>query len=265
MSAGIDISAGKTITLRLDRNTDPSAIPVTDTLGMTTLELLHAWPSASAIEVRLDGALLSKGTGYTMEGSSLTVPSIGLGSQRTLTIKMPTSIPSNLLSNAGFESVNTNGTVPGWSQMTLSGGSARYESNPMQSHSGERSLRIKDPTPGAAPYICAWNSDAVTSGIQAGKNYIFHASYRTRMLKGTSVRAAIYWLDSNGNLLETSLSSVEDAVGYSTHGWTPLSFEAVAPAGTASAVVSLQTVGGAGSQAKGSVWFDDVSLSGVSP
>jgi hypothetical protein len=267
--AGIDIGAGKTVTLRLDTNTDPSAMPVADMLGMTTLELVHAWPSVSGIEVRLDGALLAEGVDYSLQGALLGVSSIALDRQRTLTIVMPESLPPNLLSNASFESIGPDGTVPGWRTATLSGGSARLESNRMQSHSGERSLRIKDPAPAASPYICAWESDPVTAGIEAGGRYAFRAFYRTRMLAGASVGTAIYWYDSVGNLVGTDVSPLETPLGYSTHGWVPLSFEAQAPAGAVSAVVSLHGVGGVGSQAKGSVWFDDATLypaeNGVSP
>lgn len=260
--AGLEIPAGGTMTLRLDADTDPSAMPVTDMLGETSLELVHAWPVG--VEVRLDGTPLAQGAGYTLNGSVLTVPSIALDRQRTLTISMPAQqLPANLLSNAGFESVNPDGTVPGWSASTLSGGSARLESNAMQSHGGGRSVRIKDPAPAASPYVCAWNSAPV--GVVAGTTYALHVSYRTRMLKGASAGAAINWYDASGNPLGTSASPLEAAQGYSTHFWRPLYLAATAPAGAASAVVSLRTVGDGGAGARGSVWFDDASLTGVSP
>lgn len=265
VDAGIDIGAGKTVTLRLDAETGPSLMPVADRLGMISLELVHAWPAEAGMAVKLDGAPLVEGTGYSLQGASLFVPTIALNHQRTLTITMAATLPQNLLSNAGFESVNPDGSVPGWSPVTLSGGTARLESTPMQSHGGGRSLRIKDPAPTASPYACAWNSARVTSGIDAGGRYKFLVSYRTRMLKGASVGAAIYWYDSSGNLVGTSTSTREAATSYSTHNWKPLSFEAIAPSGAVSAVVSLQTIGESGSGAMGSAWFDDASLTGVSP
>ncbi|MEW6554122.1 MAG: hypothetical protein AB1384_07535 [Actinomycetota bacterium] len=263
-AAGADIGAGETVTLRLDSNTDPSAIPVTDVLGRTDLELLHAWPPVSGLEVRLDGAQLVEGSGYTLQGASLSIPSIALDRQRTVTVTMPASLPPNLLSNASFEDVNADGTLPGWSPLALPGGSVSYEANRMQSHSGERSLRIKDPAFSTPPYICAWNS-AMASGIEPGKGYRLHVSCRTRMFKGASIGAAIYWYDASGNQVGTSPSPLETTQGYSTHGWTPLSCEAFAPAGAAYAVVSLQTVGAVGAAAKGSVWFDDAFLYEVNP
>lgn len=265
MDAGLDVSAGRTLTLRLDTNTDPSAMPVVDMLGRTDLELLHAWPPGGISEVRLDGVPLMEGTGYTLGGASLRVPAIALDRQRTLTIAMRAKLPQNLLSNAGFESVDPGGIVPGWSAVRLSGGTGRLESNRMQSHSGGRSLRIKDPAPATAPYVCAWNSAPVTGGIEAGRAYAFHVSYRTRMLKGASVGASVYWYDASGNLVGRSDSPRETALAYSTHGWEPLFFESVAPSGAVSAVVSLHTVGGGGAGAKGSVWFDDAFLYRVSP
>ena len=260
MDAGVDIGAGKTVTITLDANTAPSAMPVADTLGRIDLELLHAWPPVSGLQVRLDGNPLLEGAGYFLEGASLRVPSITLSQPRTLTIELPAVAPSNLLANPSFEDVNPDGTVPGWSPVTLSGGSARLEANRMQSHTGERSLRIKDPAPDASPYICAWTSQPVTSGITENESYAFFASYRTRMLRGASIRAAIYWYGPSGNLVGTSLSPGETPQGYSTHAWVPLGFEAQAPAGAVSAVVQLETIKDPAAQAGGSVWFDDAIL-----
>jgi len=260
MDAGIDIGAGQTVTLYLDANTDPSAIPVADLLGGTDLDLMHAWPPASGMQVRLDGSLLEEGSGYFLDGSSLRVPSIALGQQRTLTVEMPAEPPPNLLPNPDFESVDADGSVPGWSPVTLSGGSARLEANGMQSHSGERSLRIKDPAPGDPPYICAWKSQPVTGGITENESYAFSAAYRTRMFRGASLRAAIYWYGPSGDLLGTSISPEETPQGYSTCAWSYLDFEAQAPSGAVAAVVQLETVGSPSVQAGGSVWFDDVFL-----
>ena len=260
MEAGVDIGAGKTVTVRLDTATDPSAMPVVDKLVGTNLELLHAWPSVSGLEVKLDGVLLAAGTGYSRAGASLRIPSITLGKQRTLTVELPAGLPSNLLFNSSFESVNLDGTVPGWSPVTLSGGTARCEANRMQSHTGDRSVRIKDPAPGASPYICAWKSQPVTEGIKEKKQYALYTSYRTRMFRGASVQAAIYWYDLSGNLVGTSASLPETPQGYSTHAWVPLSFEAPAPAGAVSAVVQLETVKNPAAQSGGSVWFDDAIL-----
>ena len=161
MDAGVDIEAGKTVTVNLDTDTDPSAMPVVDALGRTDLELMHAWPPAAGMEVRLDGTLLVEGSDYFLKGPSLRVPAIALDQQRTLTGEQPTVLPSNLLANASAESVNPDGTVPGWSPVTLSGGGATFEADPRQSHTGGRSLRIKNPAPGASPYICAWASEPV--------------------------------------------------------------------------------------------------------
>ena len=260
MDAGVDIGAGRTVTLRLDADTDPSAMPVADVLGRTDLELLHAWLPAGVAEVRLDGALLVEGTDYSLDGACLRVPTIALDRQRVLTVTLAAELPANLLSNAGFEDVNADGSLPGWSPVTSSGGTARLESNRMQSHSGGRSLRIKDPAPAASPYICAWKSEPVTAGIEAGKRFVFNAFYRTRMLRGASVRAVIYWYGDSGELLGTSESAGETPAGYSTHGWVPLSLEVQSPPGAVSAVVQLETVKDPASQAGGSVWFDDVSL-----
>ncbi len=260
MGAGVDIGAGKTVTVRLDTSTDPSAMPVVDKLGRTDLELLHAWPPTSDLKLKLDGVLLTEGTGYFRAGASLRVPSIALDRQRTLTVEMTAGLPANLLTNPGFESANPDGTVPGWSPVSLSGGTVRCEANRMQSHSGGRSVRIKDPAPAASPYICAWKSTPVTAGISENMRYAFYASYRTRAFRGASVRASVYWYGASGNLLGTSVSPGETPQGYSTHGWTPLSLEARAPAGAVSAVVQLETAGNPATRAGGSVWFDNAVL-----
>jgi poly(3-hydroxybutyrate) depolymerase len=257
---GISIGPGETVTVRLDTNTDPSAMPVVDKLKMTELELVHAWPAAGGLEVRLDGTLLQEGVGYFLEGASLRVPSIAMNQQRVLSVKMPAALPSNLLANGDFENVNPDGTVPGWNGVSLSGGTVRLEANRMQSHTGEYSLRVKEPKPASSPYICGWESDPVVSGIHGGNSYTFHASYRTRVFKGASVRASIYWYDVSGNPLGSSASPAETPSGYSTHGWVPIAFEAQAPAGAVSATVRLETVAGAAAQATGSVWFDDAVL-----
>ncbi len=259
MDAGVDIGAGKTVTINLDTDTDPSAIPVVDTLGRTDLELMYAWPPVSGMEVRLDGTLLVEGSGYFLEGPSLRVPAVALSQQRVLTVELPSGLPTNMLANASAESVNPDGTVPGWSPVTLSGGGATFEANLMQSHTGERSLRIKNPAPGTSPYICAWASQPV-SGITGNGSYAFFTSYRTRMLRGASVRAVIYWYGPSGNPVGTSISPGETAQGYSTHGWSYLGFGAQAPPDAVSAVVQLETVKDPAAQAGGSVWFDDAIL-----
>ena len=259
MRAGMDGGAGKTITVNLDAATDPSAMPVIDVLGSTSLNLLDAWPPV-ALQVRLDGVLLQEGVEYTRDGVSLRVPSVALGSRRVLSVTIPATLPGNLLANAGFEGANPDGSVAGWIPVTDTGGSARYERNGLQSHTGTYSLRIKDPAPAGSPYVAAWSSQPVTSGIVAGKRYRFYVSYKTRMFEGGSLRAAINWYNASGDLLGSSQVPLEAPAGYSNHGWYQAFLEAQAPAGSAACTVRLETVSDPAGQAGGSVFFDDAAL-----
>ncbi len=257
-AAGVTAGAGQTVTLTLDAATDPSLMPVTDTLGSTSLRLLHDWPvgPGSAIAVSLDGAVLVKGTGYTWDGAALVVPSItlgGSGTARTLTVTMPAATPANLLANPGFE------TADAWAT-NLASGSASFERSTTESHTGGCSARVKNPGPFNSPYVTSWDQ-AVTTGITGGKSYRFNASYRTRMLHGAAVRAELEWYNSAGTLLATASTPAETlgTSGYSTHGWYTVSMETAAPAGAARCRVRLETVG-TGGQATGSVFFDDAAL-----
>lgn len=215
-------------------------MPVTDVLGSTRLNLLNAWPPVP-LQIRLDGTLLQEGVGYTRDGASLRVPSVTLGSRRVLSVTIPATLPGNLLANPGFEAVNPEGSVQGWAPVTDTGGSARYERNGLQSHAGTYSLRIKDPAPAGSPYVAAWSSQPVTSGIVAGKRYRFYVSYKTRMFKGGSLRAVINWYDASGGLLGSSQVPLEAPVGYSNHDWYPASLEMQAPAGSAASMTPPYT------------------------
>jgi len=257
--AGLALEPGSTVTVRLDTDTDPSAVPVADKLGRTDLVLVHAWPAVPGMRVRLDGALLTPGVDYGLEGVRLRVPGIVLGRQRTLTLELPSQAQANLLPNPGFEEVNPDGSVPGWKQVVLSGGSVRLEDHDKMSHAGVRSLRVKDPAPAGSPYTCGWRSERL-AGVQAGAGYALTGSYRTRLLRGASVRVSVYWYGASGNLLATGTAVVEEAAGYSTHDWAPFHLRVQAPAGAVAAEVGLETVGATGTSGKGSVWFDDVQL-----
>ncbi|MGQ9476040.1 MAG: hypothetical protein ACUVSI_08090 [Actinomycetota bacterium] len=257
--AGVSLEPGKTLTVRLDTNTDPSAIPVVDQLGRTDLVLVHAWASVPGLKVKLDGTTLTPGAGYVLEGARLLVPSISLGTQRVLTLELPSQAQTNLLVNPGFEAVNPDGSVPGWSRLVLSGGTARMENHAKMSHGGSRSLRIKDPSSTDTPYTCSWRSDRV-AGVQAGADYALTGFYRTRLFHNASVRVSVYWYGSSGNLLGTGTGILEASSIYSTHGWAPFHLQARAPVGAVAAEVGLETVGGTGTAGSGSVWFDDVTL-----
>lgn len=253
----LDTGAGKTITVRLDTNLAPVNKPVSDVLGQTSLVMTHAWPNPSGIRVRLDGVLLTAGNGYAWQDQTLTVPGISLSAARVLTIESPAGVAPNLLANPSFETANADGSPSGWASAVEAGGTARCERNVMQSHTGGASLRTKDPAPGS-PYLCGW-SQAV-SGITAGRQYALSCFYKTRMLKGASVRMEIVWLNSSGGTISTSISTaVSDAV-YSNRDWAQLYLKAQAPTGAASARVRLQTVGSSAGAGSGSVFFDDASL-----
>ncbi len=255
--AGISLEPGGTVSVRLDTHTDPSAIPVVDRLGRTDLVLVHAWPAVPGMVVKMDGRELKPGEDYTLEGLRLAVPGIPLDRERVLTLELPSQVVEDPLPNPGFEAVNADGSVPGWNRVLPSGGTARLESHDRQSHSGVRALRIKDPVPGA-DRACGWRSERVA--VQGGTSYALTGFYRTRLLKGVSVRVSIYWYGPGGSLIGTSAGELERPSGYSTHDWTPLHLRASAPAGAVSAEVGLETVGVSGTPGAGSVWFDDVAL-----
>lgn len=256
---GLDCGAGKTITVNLDADVSPVNMPVNDVYKQTTLNLTHTWPNPAGVTVKLDGTTLVSGTGYTWQNQTLTVPGIPLTSAHVLTIVSPSTVAANLLSNPGFETTNSDGSVTGWTSTLETGGSARCERNVMQSHAGDASLRIKDPAPGGSSYLANWNSQTV-SGIKAGKNYALSVFVKTRMLKGAAVRMQITWLNSSGGTISVSTSSSLSDSGYSNLDWSQLYLKALAPTGAVSAKVKLQTVGSSAGAGTGSVFFDDASL-----
>lgn len=257
--AGVRLEPGKTLTVRLDTNTDPSAISVADRLGKTDLILVHAWPAVPGMAVRLDGKELTPGLDCFPEGLRLRVPGIVLDGQRMLTLELPLQFSANLLANSGFETVNPDGSLPGWSPFFLPGGSTRLEAYAKQSHGGDRSLRIKDPDSDDSGRNCGWRSDPVAD-IQAGADYVLTGFYRTRLLRDASVQVAMYWYGPSGSLLGTSTVNVETPSGYSTHDWSPFHLQVRAPAGAVSLVVGLEAGSPGDTAGKGSVWFDDVIL-----
>ncbi len=251
MQAGLAVEKGKTLTVQLSNATGPHVMPVNDVRGKTTLRLVHAWPAASHLTVKLDGAILAEGVGYNREGAALVFKDLATTTTRTLTIEVSASAPAGLLANAGFEEGEAGAYPTGW----LPGnGGALYGAYDQASHSGNRSARIKSNGNGGS-----WESGPVS--VEAGKSYNLYAFARTRLLKGASLQMSIEWLDSSGNAVGQS-ASPSSAINndFARLEWDPLALKATAPAGAASAKVSLRLVNGSGGNLAGSAWFDDVVL-----
>lgn len=250
MQAGLALEAGRTLTVQLSNASGPHVIPVNDVRGRTTLRLVHAWPAASRLTVKLDGAPLAEGVGYKRHGAALVFEDLATTAARTLTIEVSEKAPSGLLANAGFEDGEAGAPPAGW----LPGNDcALYSAYDQASHSGNRSARIKSGGNGGS-----WESDAVK--VTAGMAYNLYAFARTRLLKGATLDMSIKWLNKWGSLIgETSLTQAVKN-DFARLEWDPLYMEAIAPEEAVSAKVSLKVSGPAVGQAAGSAWFDDVIL-----
>lgn len=246
MQAGLALQAGKTITVRLSNESGPHILPVNDVRGKTTLRLVHAWPAASRLTVKLDGTAIA----YQRDGAALVFAELDTKAAHTLTIEVSSETPAALLANAGFEE-GESGSVTGWTPGT---DGALYSAYDQASHTGGRSVRVKNP--GA---LSSWESDPVS--VASGKKYNLYAFARTRLLKGSTLQMRIQWLDSSGNPVGQG-NSTSRAINsdFARLEWEPLCMEATAPSGAVSAKVSLRVSGPSGGQAAGSAWFDDVVL-----
>ena len=88
--------------------------------------------------------------------------------------------------------------------------------------------------------------------VQPGQKWHAEAWAKGQNATGTS-EIALSWFDANDRWLGQT-SSKRVAAG--TTGWTKLTVTATAPAGAASVQLHLKS-----GDNKGSVWFDDVTLS----
>ncbi len=255
---GLDNGAGKTLRFDLDDDTSPNVFPIADTTGSVTLELAGAWRAVSGYEVRLDGALLSPGTGYTVEGARMVVPAVPVAGGHVLTISVPRDCPSNLAPDPGAEE-GAGGLPAAWKGQGADA-QASFLWEDLEAHRGSRSLRVKDASFVSAGGRAFWSSRLVP--VEAGRDYLLTSFLKTRMLRGAQPGLGVAWYDAAGKLLSTTWTSQSATEGYCLNrGWTPLSLQATAPPGSAGALLLVGLEGEAAGKASGSAWFDDLSFS----
>ncbi|MBN1288165.1 MAG: prolyl oligopeptidase family serine peptidase [Actinobacteria bacterium] len=270
----LDLSDESTITITVDNDTQPEAEAVTDTVTETDLELVGEWYPLLSYTVTKNGNPVTP----TVTGTKITIPDVSTTSDSTITVTIPTGHDdANILSgyDPGFENETgqwlpfEHNDPPG----TLSG---IYDVNTMEclSHSGSRSLRIKDCTPTTSALMAQWVLDPkIDDGIDANKSYSFSAFVKTRVLNSNSrvyengkysenpaynsyVGICLVWYDESNNFVGWSTGPGIKG----TNEWTPMEIQATSPA-TADKVQPVLFVVNHDDQGfSGSVWFDDVAL-----
>ncbi len=258
---GLDNGAGKTLTFKADNNTAPNVFDITDTTGALALELDGAWPAQSGYTVALDGTTLQQGTGYTVTPGSITVNSMTMSGSHTLTVTVPGSVPTNLLSNPGAETADSNSGAANWSSTVSAGSSATFSWDDQEQHTGNRSLRVKDAQLSGTTGSALWTSDQVS--VTAGDTYNLVASAKSRMLRSNYLGVGIAWYEADGTLLSTTWSptAITSGNAAATRDWTQLKATGQAPAGSSYARIVAGAGGGSPSGPNGSAWFDDFCLS----
>jgi pimeloyl-ACP methyl ester carboxylesterase len=256
---GLNVGAGKTVTFNLDDVTSPNVFTITDKTGALALELLGAWTATSGYVVKVDGSTLTLGSGYTIDGSSLVVPSLAVRGGHTLTITTPSSLPANLTPNPGAETDVGSGAPANWTTEVSGGGSFSSIWDDLQMHGGARSLRVKDANLYSAGGRAVWRSD--TFAVTPFKAYQLTSFIKARELKGANQGIGITWYDSSKRQLSTTwveAPGTSDAALNSD--WSSLLIKASAPYNGYYASIILGVEGDSASQTSGSAFFDDVSF-----
>lgn len=252
---GISNEQGKTLSFSIDDDTSPNVTTITDTTGKVDLNLNGIWRGdPSKYTVLLNGAPFP----FSLAPNRMTIPGVPTsGGRRSLTVTVASSLPANLVSNPGIETLS-GGSPAGW---TSSGtGSAGFSVDPDQFNTGIRSLRIRNAqlNNGSA----AWNSAAISTS--PGRRYNLVASVKARLLRCDYAGIGLQWYNSAGNLIGTTWSSsVLSSNASTTAEWEQVHVAGTAPSGAASVKVVAGLNGNSPSDGKtnGSVWFDDFSLS----
>lgn len=255
---GMNIQPGARLTFRLDDDPSPMATPVVDGLRKTTLRLAGPWRYPESLVVTFDGARLTHGSGYRFENGWLVVPDLATSRSHELTITLPAALPTNLLSNPGFEEV-TGGMPDGWATESSGSVNASGQLDDLARHGGRLSARVKGASfSGSGGYW--WKSGRVT--VKANATYELSGFLKARMFKGGEVKVSINWYDLAGRLLGKAQSPSLVEVGrWNQFEWAPFHLQATAPIGATQAVVYVGVESSSAVNAYGSVWFDDLFLS----
>jgi hypothetical protein len=256
---GLDCGAGKTMTFNLDDDTSPNVFPIADTTGSLDLELVGAWTDPSAYQLTLDGAPLSQGVHYTIDGLLLVLPDLSTPGGHVLVVEVPSSLPANMVPNPDVENVVFGGFPANWTGEVYNGGTAQFLWDDLEAHDGGRSLRIKDADLTGANAVAHWRSDAMV--VTATEEYLLGAHTKARLLNRAEVKLGIAWYDSSDSLIGVDWSdTLNQPEETCNDNWTPLSVRATAPPGSSSARIIAGVVGTSPVQTAGSAWFDDFSF-----
>ncbi|MEW6554526.1 MAG: hypothetical protein AB1384_09595 [Actinomycetota bacterium] len=256
---GLDVGAGKTVTFSLDDNTAPNVFTIADSTGALDLELLGAWTAASGYVVKVDGSTLSLGSGYTIDGPSLVVPSLAVRGGHTLTITTPSSLPANLAPNPGVETDTGGGTPAGWTAEVQGGGSFAPLWDDLQMHGGTRSLRVKDANLYSNGGRALWRSD--TFAVTPLKAYQLTSFVKARELRRANPGIGITWYDYSKRQLSTTwLEAPGTGDAALNSDWSSLCIKASAPYNGYYASIVLGVEVDSAGPTGGSAFFDDVSF-----
>jgi pimeloyl-ACP methyl ester carboxylesterase len=254
---GLDNGAGKTVSFTLDDITSPNVFNITDNTGALRLELLGNWTATSNYTVRLDGSTL--GSGYSIEGSSLVLPSLAVRGGHTLTITTPSTLPSNQAPNPGAETDAGGGLPASWTGEVQGGGTFSTLWDDLQMHAGARSLRVKDANLYSTGGRAVWRSS--TFSVSPSRQYLLSAFTKARMLKGANQGIGITWYNYLRQPVSTTWVESPGTAGAALNReWSPLYLTASAPYNGYYASIIVGVEGDSSGQTSGSAFFDDISF-----
>ena len=207
------------------------------------------------------------------DASLVAAPNIGANQTYTMEVdsvsieRINTAYSSNLLTNGSFESVSS-GSPGNWTQFNNAFDEIDNPAVPAQD--GDWTLKTFGPFKGSTDASGAFQE--VTTGITPGKEYsasVYAWSDSIDTIEGSDNFAQIVltFEDSLGNVLDEKSTPIYDGRDglLTTPGvqdaWNQFTVEGLAPAGTASAVVSLFFIQIVDPTAgPGAIWFDNASL-----
>ncbi|MBN1288164.1 MAG: prolyl oligopeptidase family serine peptidase [Actinobacteria bacterium] len=259
---GLGNGAGTTITFSVDTDIAPNVFPIIDNTGAFALDLYGPWIAASGYTVKVDGTTMVQDNDYEFSGNLLTVNNVVATGGHTLTIQVPDTIPANLVLNPGAE-VETAGTAANWSGELSGGATAEFSWDTGETHTGSRSLRIKNVNSPAEASGAVWISDPVE--VTEGGNYQLSSFVKARMFRGDFLGIGVNWYDSSGTLLETVWSdTLRGNTNAANLDWMPVLVSGTAPAGSKTArIVAGTKKKSSGGSVTGSAWFDDFSFTEI--
>jgi hypothetical protein len=209
--------------------------------------------------VKVDGNTLAPGSGYSINGSSLVVPSLAVAGGHTLTVTVPSSLPANLAPNPGAETGAGGGIPASWTAEVQGGGSFAPLWDDLQMHGGARSLRVKDANLYSAGGRALWRSN--TFAVTPLKAYQLTSFIKARQLRKADPGIGITWYDASGRQLSTTwLEAPGTGDAALNRDWSSLCLKASAPNNGYYASIVLGVEADTAGPTGGSAFFDDVSF-----